>query len=106
MREFIEVMDWASNSSGFPIAVKRLTHDSPEDSAWRSLVRPWMQAGQGSLALVAVEKVVCARGKVFFGSPLSSFTQDIVRMRHGLQTASCSDTMLCHGEKEWDKESG
>ena len=97
------LMDQASNST---IRIKRLTHDTTSDSQWRSIVDPLMKRGQAEVLLVAIEKLLCARAKTFFGSPISSFSVDIARIRHGLRTASCRDTTICEGEKEWVRNRG
>ncbi|GJP39314.1 hypothetical protein CLOM_g23697 [Closterium sp. NIES-68] len=61
-----------------------------------------------NLVVVAplLEKLICAQATVFYGSVGSTFSEDIQRFRHGLRTAHCNDTIICHGEKEWVRNRG
>ena len=81
-------------------------------SAWREQLAPLSlslssaqldgpRGSQDALLAATVEKAVCSFASVFFGSVMSTFTYEIQRMRHGLRTASCLDSTLCNGEREW-----
>lgn len=102
----LELQEVLGSSSNETMTVKRLTFNTTSDAEWRNISEPLMKRKQESLVLVAIEKLMCARAKVFFGSPVSTFSNDIARMRHGLQTASCHDTTICKGEKEWRRNRG
>ncbi|GJP43366.1 hypothetical protein CLOM_g2839 [Closterium sp. NIES-68] len=62
--------------------------------------------GRTELIPVALEKLICAQSHVFWGSVASTFSMDIQRLRHGLRVASCNDTTICYGEKEWIRNRG
>ncbi|CAI5522541.1 unnamed protein product [Closterium sp. Naga37s-1] len=52
-------------------------------------------------AVATLEKLMCALGAGFLGTAHSTFTNDIVRLRHGFRTARCSDDYICSaGPKE------
>lgn len=61
---------------------------------------------QLDLVAITLEKLIVGFSTVFLGSVVSTFTMDIQRMRHGLGTASCHDTTICLGEKEWIRNRG
>ena len=87
-----------SNST---MIVKSVAQSTTRMSKWRQHVRDLAKEEQDELVYAYVEKVVCAKGEVFFGSPLSTFTMEISRLRYGLRTTNCRDTTLCFGESEW-----
>ncbi|CAI5999238.1 unnamed protein product [Closterium sp. NIES-65] len=76
---------------------------SKEDSSmW---LQPLMENGINikttPQAVATLEKLVCALGAGFLGTAHSTFTNDIVRLRHGFRTARCSDDYICSaGPKE------
>ncbi|CAA0808782.1 O-fucosyltransferase family protein [Striga hermonthica] len=45
-----------------------------------------------------LDKAICALSKVFIGSPGSTFTEDILRLRKDWGSASLCDEYLCQGE--------
>ncbi|RAL42653.1 unnamed protein product [Cuscuta campestris] len=45
-----------------------------------------------------LDKTICALSAVFIGSPGSTFTEDILRLRKGWGSASLCDEYLCQGE--------
>lgn len=49
-----------------------------------------------------LEKLVSAQGTVFLASVESTFSKDIMEMRHRLGTWKMGDSFVCKGEKEWD----
>lgn len=49
--------------------------------------------------VAAFHKVILSQATVFVGTDRSSFTADIERMRIGLGTASCHDSLCCEGIK-------
>jgi hypothetical protein len=51
-----------------------------------------------------MEKLVVAQGTVFLGSVESTFTKDIMEMRHRMGTWALADSLLCLGQKEWEEE--
>jgi len=46
-----------------------------------------------------LDKTICAMSSVFIGAPGSTFTEDILRLRRGWETASICDEYLCQGEE-------
>ena len=42
-----------------------------------------------------VEKSICVEAVAFWGSPESTFTNDIIRQREGLGKSHCSDDFIC-----------
>jgi hypothetical protein len=48
-----------------------------------------------SMIRLMFDKVVCALSNIFLGTESSSFSTDISRMRAGLRTATCIDSLLC-----------
>ena len=61
---------------------------------WLSQVRkaPW---GREESVAGAVDKLLVASSRIFLGTPMSTFTADILRMRRGYGYASCLDDMIC-----------
>lgn len=57
--------------------------------------------GVDSLLLSAIEEVVCSFSTIFVGSPQSTYTQEVERLRYGLGTATCEDCLFCDGETPW-----
>lgn len=45
-----------------------------------------------------LDKTICAMSSVFIGSSGSTFTEDILRLRRGWETASVCDEYICQGE--------
>ena len=64
---------------------------------------PWLATGKNvsKLAEATVEKLVCAKANVFWGTDGSSFSKDIERLRWGFQTAQCNDGKILHEESPW-----
>ena len=87
-----------SNST---VIVKTVTQSTTRMSSWRQHVRHLAKEDQDALIYAYIKKVLCARGEVFYGSPLSTFTMEISRLRYGMHASHCRDTTLCFGEKEW-----
>ncbi|CAI5501152.1 unnamed protein product [Closterium sp. Naga37s-1] len=76
---------------------------SKEDSSlWlQSLLENGINLKTTPQAAATLEKLVCALGAGFLGTAHSTFTNDIVRLRHGFRTARCSDDYICSaGPKE------
>ena len=63
-------------------------------SQWLSQVRkmPW---GREETVAGALDKLLVASSRIFLGTPVSTFTADILRMRRGYGYASCLDDMIC-----------
>ncbi|CAI5532150.1 unnamed protein product [Closterium sp. Naga37s-1] len=49
-----------------------------------------------------VEKMVCVHALVFWGTPRSTFSKDVMRMRGALGVAHCGDDWVCGGEETED----
>ncbi|CAI5509032.1 unnamed protein product [Closterium sp. Naga37s-1] len=49
-----------------------------------------------------VEKMVCVHAHVFWGTPRSTFSKDVMRMRGGLGVEHCGDDWVCGGEETED----
>lgn len=45
-----------------------------------------------------LDKTICAMASVFIGASGSTFTEDILRLRKGWESASSCDEYLCQGE--------
>ena len=87
------------------LTVVRLnTSGKVENELWAA---PLRDSGLGvrGLPLATVSKTVCALATVFQGSAKSSFSADIERLRYGFGTASCSDGVVCYGDKPKETES-
>ncbi|CAI5501146.1 unnamed protein product [Closterium sp. Naga37s-1] len=94
----------ALNGSSNAVQLVTLAHllSKEDSSTW---LQPLMENGINikttPQAVATLEKLVCALGAGFLGTAHSTFTNDIVRLRHGFRTAMCSDHYICSaGPKE------
>ncbi|KAB2065269.1 hypothetical protein ES319_A09G079500v1 [Gossypium barbadense] len=83
------------NGKTIPL-VKRPPRDSAEK--WDSLLYRHGLDGDDQVEAM-LDKTICAMASVFIGAPGSTFTEDILRLRKGWETASSCDEYLCHGEE-------
>jgi len=76
--------------------VKRPAHDGK--GKWDALLyRHHLHSDDQVFAML--DKTICALSSVFIGTPGSTFTDDIIRLRRDWGTASTCDEHLCQGEK-------
>lgn len=84
-----------SNGMTVPL-VKRPAHDGK--GKWDALLyRHRLHSDDQVFAML--DKTICALSSVFIGTPGSTFTDDIIRLRRDWGTASTCDESLCQGEK-------
>ncbi|THU69929.1 hypothetical protein C4D60_Mb08t19590 [Musa balbisiana] len=75
--------------------VKRPGHNSAEK--WDALLYRNRLGGDSQVEAM-LDKTICALSTVFIGSSGSTFTEDIIRLRRGWESASHCDEYLCQGE--------
>ncbi|XP_008804333.2 O-fucosyltransferase 36-like [Phoenix dactylifera] len=75
--------------------VKRPAHASAEK--WDALLYRNHIAGDSQVEAM-LDKTICALSNVFIGASGSTFTEDIIRLRRGWESASQCDEYLCQGE--------
>ncbi|KAL5198544.1 hypothetical protein ABZP36_002056 [Zizania latifolia] len=75
--------------------VRRPEHHSSEK--WDALLYRNHMGGDNQVEAM-LDKAICALSNVFIGSPGSTFTEDILRLRRGWGSASHCDEYLCQGE--------
>ncbi|GJP85178.1 hypothetical protein CLOP_g15288 [Closterium sp. NIES-67] len=90
----------SSTATGSSSAVQLVTLShllSKEDnSTWlQSLTKNGIDLKTTPQAVATLEKLLCALAMGFLGTPHSTFTKDIVRLRHGFRTARCGDDYVC-----------
>ncbi|KAL3618189.1 O-fucosyltransferase 36 [Castilleja foliolosa] len=83
-----------SNGKNVPL-VQRPASNVAEK--WDSLLYRHGLAGDAQVEAM-LDKAICALSTVFIGSPGSTFTEDILRLRKDWGTASLCDEYLCQGE--------
>ncbi|CAH9088700.1 unnamed protein product [Cuscuta europaea] len=82
------------NGKGVPL-VTRPARNSAEK--WDALL--YRHGLEGDTQVEAMlDKTICALSAVFIGSPGSTFTEDILRLRRGWGSASLCDEYLCQGQ--------
>ncbi|XP_062190467.1 O-fucosyltransferase 36-like [Phragmites australis] len=74
--------------------VRRPEHHSSEK--WDALLYRNHMGGDNQVEAM-LDKTICALSNVFIGSPDSTFTEDIFRLRRGWGSASHCDEYLCQG---------
>ncbi|KAG1347613.1 O-fucosyltransferase 36 [Cocos nucifera] len=75
--------------------VKRPDHNSAEK--WDALLYRNHMGGDSQVEAM-LDKTICALSNVFIGASGSTFTEDIIRLRGGWESASQCDEYLCQGE--------
>ncbi|KAK9091029.1 hypothetical protein Sjap_024206 [Stephania japonica] len=75
--------------------VKRPARNSAEK--WDALLYRHGLAGDPQVEAM-LDKTICAMSNVFIGSPGSTFTDDIIRLRKDWRSASACDEYLCQSE--------
>ncbi|CAI5503657.1 unnamed protein product [Closterium sp. Naga37s-1] len=92
------------DGSSYAVQLVTLAHllSKEDSSAWvQSLMENGINIKTTPQTVATLEKLVCALGAGFLGTAHSTFTNDIVRLRHGFHTARCSDDYICSaGPKE------
>ncbi|XP_008812999.2 O-fucosyltransferase 36-like [Phoenix dactylifera] len=79
-----------------PVAlVKRPDHTNAEK--WDALLYRNHMGGDSQVEAM-LDKTICALSNVFIGASGSTFTEDIIRLRKGWESASQCDEYLCQGE--------
>lgn len=66
--------------------------------SWRSKIERF-EVGSGGVMLAVVEKLICAGAVAFMGTPISTFSEDIARLRVAGSQASCWDTLMFDEER-------
>eukprot|EP00271_Cylindrocystis_brebissonii_P003407 TRINITY_DN1435_c0_g1_i2.p1 TRINITY_DN1435_c0_g1~~TRINITY_DN1435_c0_g1_i2.p1 ORF type:complete len:461 (-),score=34.71 TRINITY_DN1435_c0_g1_i2:1107-2489(-) len=84
---------------GFPIKLVRVFLSPRHPEEWQSPLRKqnWKLLFRGT-HLAVVDKMVAVFASVFIGTPTSTFSGDIERMRYGMGTATCQDKRVCDGQ--------
>lgn len=94
-----EILALLGRKTDPPVNVIRLGSNSIH-SQWKTTLQ-----GSGfevsELAIVEVEKFICAHSLVFLGSLASTFSIDIERLRMANKRAHCGDELMCSGEQPW-----
>ncbi|CAI5501113.1 unnamed protein product [Closterium sp. Naga37s-1] len=61
---------------------------------WAKVLQPFRFQNQ-ALLRATLDKAVCALADVFMGTPKSSFSSDIERLRTGFRISTCEDEYIC-----------